>query len=115
MLIGSLSNGTFTVTRTAGAPLVLGRYSSGAVTTFPIVAIEQPYSPRTMIPLPEGVRVEDVKLIHTNTPLRTRDENGEADSISIRGENFIVWRVDGPYTLGGSAHYEVHAARKNKP
>lgn len=115
MLIGSLANGSFTVTRTAGGPLVLGRYTSGGTSTFPITVIEQPYSPRTMIPLPEGVRVEDVKLIHTNTALRTRDENGEADYITIRGENFYVWRVDGPYTLGGSAHYEVHAARKSKP
>ena len=114
--IGSLKTGTYTVTRTAGGSKLLGRYTPGASSTFPIDAVVQPYQGgRKMLPLPEGVRSEETKHIHTATALRTRDVGGEADAISIGGETYHVWAVEGPFTLGASTHYEVYASKRSKP
>lgn len=113
--IGSMATGTFTVTRTAEGTQVLGRYTLGATSTFTIVAIDQPLDGRVMLPLPEGIRAEEVRLLHTATALRTRDGNGEPDYVTIRGEVYYVWKVAGPYTLGGSTHYEAHVARRKRP
>lgn len=113
--IARLKTGTYTVTRIGNGTTVLGRYTPAASSTFPIDAVVQPLTPRTLIVLPEGVRSEDVRLIHTTTPLRTRDNNGEADAISIAGESFVVWRVSGPWTIRGNTHYEAHVSRQGKP
>ncbi len=114
--VNSLKTGTYTVTRTATGTLSQGRYTTGAGSTFSIDAVVQPYSGgRKMIPLPEGVRAEDTKLIHTATALRTRDSTGEADVITILGELYTVWAVQGPYTLGPSTHYEAYVTRKGSP
>lgn len=114
--IGSLKTGTYTVTRTANGTTTLGRYTSGASSTFPIVAVVQPYQGgRKMLPLPEGVRAEETKLLHTATELRTHDNDGEADSIVILGDTYVVFAVEGPFTLGASTHFEVYAARRTIP
>lgn len=113
--IGRLKTGTFTVTRTAEGSQTLGRYTPGGTSTFPIDAVDQPLEWRTLLPLPEGVRAEDVKLLHTTTALRTRDGNGEADFVTIRGDDYYVWKVGGPYTIRGNTHYEAHVARKKRP
>lgn len=114
--IGSLKTGTYTVTRRAGGAHATGRYTAGASSTFPIVAVVQPYQGgRKMLPLPEGVRAEETKLLHTATELRTRDNNGEADSVVILGDTYVVFAVEGPFTLGASTHFEVYAARRTKP
>lgn len=115
MLLGSLVTGSYTVTRTAEGTTTAGRYTPGATSTFLLNAIEQPFSPRTLLPLPEGVRSEEVKLLHTSTLLRTRDNNGEADFVTIRGEDFYAWQVAGPYIMSGSSHYEIHVARRRRP
>ena len=113
--IGRLKTGTYTVTRVANGTTVLGRYTVGGTSTFPIVAAVQPLGARVMIVLPEGVRADDVRLVHTVTPLHTRDNSGEADSISIGGETYYVWQVSGPWTIRGDTHYEAHVARRGKP
>lgn len=107
--------GAYTVTRTAEGTATLGRYTVGGASTFTIDAVVQPLDARSMTPLPSGVRSEDVRLLHTATALRTRDNAGEADRVSIGGETFAVWKVDGPWTLGGETHYEVHVARRGQP
>lgn len=114
--IAGLRTGTYTVTRTAANTLLLGRAVAGSTSTFSIVAVVQPYAGgRKMLPLPEGVRAEETKHIHTATALRTTDSAGEADSISIDGTTYRVWAVEGPYTLGGSTHYEAYASKKGRP
>jgi len=116
-VINSLKTGTYVVTRTAdGSYDAHGRYATGSSSTFNMDAVVQPYGGgRKMLPLPEGVRAEDVRLIHTATALRTRDNAGEADSVAIGGENYSVYAVEGPYTLGPSTHYQAYAARRGKP
>lgn len=114
-VIQRLKTGTYTVTRTAASTLSQGRKVAGSTSTFPTDAIVQPLDPRTMLPLPEGVRAEDVRLIHTADLIRTQDQNGEADAFTIGGEQFYAWKVSGPWTLRGETHYEVHAARRGKP
>lgn len=114
--IASLKTGTYTVTRTADAAPVMGRKVAGSSSTFPIVAVVQPYQGgRKMLPLPEGVRSEETVHVHTATALRTRDDGGEADSISIDGEDYRVWAVEGPFKLRGSTHYEAYASRRTRP
>jgi hypothetical protein len=114
--IASLNTGTYTVTRTASGSLTQGRFTPGGTTTLDIEAVVQPYSGgRKMLPLPEGIRAEDTKLLHTTTPLRTADNTGEADKITILGDTFVVWAVQGPYTLGGSTHYEAYVTRRTVP
>lgn len=115
--IASMKTGTYTVTRTgAGTYPTNGRLSAGSTSTFPITAIVQPYQGgRKMLPLPEGVRSEETKHIHTAAALRTRDGGGAQDFITISGEDYHVWAVEGPFTLGGSTHYEVYASRRAKP
>lgn len=115
--IASLKTGTYTVTRTGAGTYPSGGYLvPGSTSTFPIVAIVQPYAGgRKMLPLPEGVRSEETKLLHTATALRTRDGNGAPDFVTIGGEDYYVWAVEGPYTLGASTHYEVYASRRAKP
>lgn len=119
MLLGSiagLKTGTYTVTRTAANSLLLGRKVAGASSTFPIVAVVQPYAGgRKLLPLPEGVRSEETVHVHTATALRTTDDAGEADSISIGGTVYRVWAVEGPFKLGTSTHYEAYASRKGRP
>ena len=108
--------GTYAVTRTAnGSYDANGRFTAGATSAINVVAIVQPLDPRTVLPLPEGVRSEDVRLVHTATLLRTPDGTGAADSISIGGEPYIVFEVAGPFTLNGATHYEIHAARRAVP
>lgn len=120
MLTGSilgLRTGTYTVTRRGGGTYDAdGYHVAGSSSTFSIDAVVQPYAGgRRMLPLPEGVRAEDVRHVHTTTALRTRDNAGEADAIAIGGEVYYAWAVEGPYTLGGSTHYEAYVARRGKP
>lgn len=114
--ITSLATGSYVVTRTAPGSMTQGRFTAGATSSFSIQAVVQPYAAgRKMLPLPEGIRAEDTKLLHTVTPLRTTDNTGDADKIVILGDTFVVWAVQGPYTLGESTHYEAYVTRRTVP
>lgn len=114
-VIDRLKTGTYTVTRTSNGVSAMGRYTAGAVTTFTMDAIVQPLTPRIMLPLPEGVRSEDVRLVHTASLMHTQDATNQPDVMTIGGEPYYVWRVAGPYQLRGNIHYEAHVARRVKP
>lgn len=116
-VVTRLSTGTYTVTRTPNGTLANGKYTpSASPTTTPIVAVVEPYANgRHVMPLPIGMRAEDVRIVMTTFALRTRDDAGEADIVTIGGEPFHVFAVEGPWTLRGASHYEAYAARKAKP
>lgn len=115
-VIGHLQTGTYVVTRTAPGSLVLGRAVAGATSVLNIVAVVQPYSAgKKMLPLPEGIRAEDTKIVHTATPLRTTDNTGAADQIAILSDNYVVWAIQGPWTLNGSTHYKAYVTRRTVP
>lgn len=115
-VIGRFQTGTYVVTRTATGTTVNGRYTPGAASTFNVDAVVQPLDPRTVTPLPEGVRSEDVRLVHLygTTPMRTSDGGLEADYVTIGGEKFYAWKVEGPWQLRGSTHYEAHVAKRGR-
>lgn len=117
---GTAANGEYTVTRTAaGSSAATGNYVAGSTSTFTIVASVQPHDGRSTVVLPEGVRTEDVRQLWTATELRVTDDQVDPDRITIPSaqgnETFHVFKVEGPWTMGGRTHYHVFAARRRKP
>lgn len=103
----------YEVTRTTfGGIDSTGNVIDGTQTTFVINACVQPLNGRSLMVLPEGTRSEDVRVIDTMTPMQCQPI---PDHISIRGEDYAVWKVDGPLTLGGMSHYISYAARQVQP
>ena len=104
--------GTVTVTRTAAGTSTMGRYTGGATTTFTL-------SPVGVIPggsglksLPEGKSAEDVRTLYTTTQLVKLPF---PDRVSIDGEEFAVFHVDGPHVGFGGTHWVVRVARTGSP
>lgn len=86
--------GTYTVTRTAIGTRTNGRYTSGAVSTFEMVAGIQPVEGRVLKDLPAGMRAEETRVVFTTVDLRGLDPAApgvEPDVIAIDGE---PWRVE---------------------
>jgi hypothetical protein len=90
-----------------------GQVATGALSTFAIDAVVQTFNPyRSLVVLPEGVLVVDVKTIDTLVPLQAQP----SDSITIAGDAYSVFAVDGPSNFGsGSPRYTAYAARQKVP
>jgi hypothetical protein len=61
--------GQYRVTRTLAGDYPSGQYVPGSTSTFNITASVQPFSDRSTVVLPEGVRTEDVRVLWTATEL----------------------------------------------
>lgn len=102
-VIASLSSGTYAVTRPAVAA-----YDDGVLqepdddpTLFDIVASVQPATGRDLRRLPEGQDIFEVKVLFTQTELRTATFGGAGpDSVEINGESYQVQTVDRWAELG---------------
>lgn len=105
----------YTVTRTATGGYSAGRYTAGAASTLTIVAVVEPFGGREIKVLPEGQFAEDVRVLYTATELLTMSATVVPDSVSIDGENYSVFRINGPWILRGREHYEVYVARQRVP
>ncbi len=116
-VISSLSSGDspYTVTRTATGSSTKGRYTSGAVTTFTIVAGIDPVTGIEVQDGSEGQFGNDRILIFTATELRaSATPSDEADKIEWEGDLYQVVtckRWDGL----GEVHFEATAARITTP
>lgn len=105
-----------------GAPLLLKRRAAGvwnegvyvppAAVTVTVRASVQPAG-ASVKPLPEGVRVEDVKIVYANGVLRTASdpEGTMADRFDYEGMEFEVFRVENWSTGGQGLYYKALAAR----
>ncbi len=105
-----------------GGPLIIDRRGPGirvegvgiasASTAVTVVASVQPAGANTS-PLPEGVRVEDVKIVYCTTELRTAsDPDGNmADRFDYEGRTFEVFQVDNWSSGGQGQYFRAMAAR----
>lgn len=113
-VVGEFSTGTYTITRTPKRGYsTYGELDAVAGTaTFLMDASVQPAG-GALKALPEGRRAEDVRLIFCETELYDGATAGyEPDIITIDGDPFEIYDVDGPWTLDGFSHYQCSAARK---
>lgn len=102
--------GGYVVTRTTpGGYDSSGNVIDGILITFPIVASVQPYAGRYLKVLPEGTRTSDVRVIDTDVALQ---ESPIPDHIVIRGDDYSIFKVDGPTSMGGFSLYTAYAARQ---
>lgn len=88
------ATGTYTVTRTAKGPLVQGRPTDGAVTTYQLVASVQPFD-GSLKDLEEGQVVENAKSIfaYPVDPAiepHSRAAGIEPDVIDIDGDDYRI-------------------------
>jgi hypothetical protein len=102
----------YVVTRTVHNGYSQGNVVDGTRTTFNIHASIEPLNGRTLMVLPEGTRTEDVRVIDTATELKCEPI---PDHISIRGEDYAIWKVDGPLTSFGVSLYTAYAVRQVNP
>lgn len=113
--IDDFATGTYTVTRTPAGAYVNGRYSPGSPTTFTINAVVEPFGGREIHVLPEGQFAEDVKVLYTATELLTMSPTDVPDTVAIGGDNYSVFRIDGPWIMPDSTHYRIYVARQRVP
>lgn len=112
--LAAFKTGSYVVTRTTYADPVAGVYPTPTTTTFPIDAVVVPYGGQ-LSALPEGVSASETREIGTATELLDAANERAPDSIAIDGDNFLVFRVDGPVIMPDSTHYRVFAARRRLP
>lgn len=103
-LIGSLSTGTYTVTRRAAATYVAGILTPGATSTLSIVAAVVPATGRDLERLPEARRSVETRAVFTATALKIGAQAApyESDLVSIEGDS---WEVQHLETWPGLAGY----------
>lgn len=70
-----------------------GREIDGPTTTFTIVACVQPTTGRDLRVLVEAGITTESKVIYTESELRTRQNGGEPDVVTIRGERYAVYNA----------------------
>ncbi len=83
----------------------------GSTSNFTIDACVVPLNGRERLTLPNGVHTNDVRVIDTTTQLQSEPP----DNITIAGESFAVFRVEGPVRLGDGARWTAYAARQVIP
>jgi hypothetical protein len=115
-VIAFFNTGTYVVTREGEGDYVLGRWESGAQTTFSIQASVQPMSGNELKDLPEGVRTEETRILWTLTQLRgpekePADSGAGADLVDIDNKRYRVWKVEHHTLL--SDHYRVTVVRES--
>lgn len=109
-----LGTGTYTITRTATLPRVLGRSPPGVTSTFDINLGIEPASGRQLRDLPEGRRGDETIMIFSPVELKTEMPGFEPDQVLYRGE---LWAVVTSRRWEGfsEVHYEVMAQRAPSP
>lgn len=88
---------TFTVTRYAAGTFVNGNYtgpSGSPVTPTPTGTVTNPNGAERKL-LPDGVRVEDVIVLHTGQQLQVMDPDSSSsgDLIGYKGHQYRVFKV----------------------
>lgn len=109
-----LGTGTYTVTRTAAGTRALGRYTTGAVTTFTAAMGIEPATGRQLKDLPQGQQADETVAIYTATELKTRTPATGPDFVSYHGEQWAVVQVK-IWEGFGETHYECLAQRAPSP
>lgn len=89
--------------------------AGGAAVTIVIDACVQPHSGIGFKVGTDGRRVSSWVTVDTATLLQVESPTTEPDRIQIRGETYLVVRVDGPQSLGGVSTYRAFAARQGVP
>lgn len=109
-------DGVYLVTRRAKGTYTNGRFSGpGTSTTIRITASVQPVDGKDLVVIPDGQRTDESRKVYTATQLLTRTPTTEPDLITIGGEPWAVFRVDGPFTLDDDTTWIGYAARQVTP
>jgi len=106
--IARFTTGTYNVSRPSMS-YVVGRAVAAASTAFTVVASVQPLGGADLKVLPEGAHVADSRKVITVYSLRTRD------LVTIDGEVWAIYHIDGPWIFRGGSHYNAFAARQVIP
>lgn len=112
-VIARRNTGTYTVTRETDGADVDGRWVPGSTTTLSVDASVQPVTGDAMEDLPQGIRVEDVRILWTVTELRTEKSGTGADLIAIGDLSYRVFKVE--YFGILSSFYRVTVHKVNVP
>lgn len=103
----------YVVTRSTGPSIdANGNVVDGTFSTFNLIACVQPFSGRSLRILPEGTRSDDARVIDAAVPLLVTPI---PDHIVILGEDYAVFKCDGPTTINGFSLYTSYAARQVNP
>lgn len=114
-LLAVLGTGTYTVTREAAGSYGAadGEWDPGASTSFTLVGSLQPASGRDRKNLPEGMATGDVRVLYSETEVRTASDRTKipADAVTVDGEVYEVVHVE-PW--GGTLipHYKALLVRR---
>lgn len=80
--------------RTQPGAFVNGRWVDGAADApLPIVATVHAMKDKERDNLPEGLRHDDMRVLHTREPLRIHTDDAVADVIEYKGRDYTVLRV----------------------
>lgn len=112
--ITRFATGTYTVSRFGAGTWSAGVFTRATPTTFSIVASVQPVTGREIRALPEGRRGDEVRVVYTATALRTEGATGSADTVSIDGEAWEVFKVES-WIAWGETHYRAMVSRTAAP
>lgn len=102
--IAEHATGEYTVTRrTGGAWTTDGEWTEGAPSTFTIVASVQPAG-EDLQDLPEGMSLDDVRMVYTETELIPLRDGVEPDYVEILGKSYRVQKCS-RWDHWGETHY----------
>lgn len=112
---GTGARGSYQVTRIAPATIGSdGRLVQPTSETFPIVAVEQPVTGRDLQVLPEGWRGEESRNLYTTTLLRTVNQDGSPDTVTIGTQAWVAINIKRWLAFRG-VHYIVLVSRRSVP
>jgi hypothetical protein len=114
-VIATFATGSYTVTRRgAGTYDSAGVFVPAATSTFSITAAVQPSNGRRLEASAAGQRGGDTRTLHTTTALRTRDNGGAPDVVTIGSESWTVIECQ-PWSHVGETFYRVTVEREPNP
>lgn len=115
-VVGDFATGTYDVLRVGADTYSADGYRiPGASSTLHVEMCVQPATKgKDTVSIAAGRRLEDMRVIFTETELRSVSTTSAADNVVIDGEPFEVISVDGPWTLDDFTTWRVYVAR-NKP
>lgn len=113
--IGDHATGTYTVTRRTGGTRdeETGDWVAGAAATFDIIASVQPVG-ENLKDLPEGLSLDDMRMVYTETELIPVREGVEPDYIAILGKDYRVDKVS-RWDHWGETHYVATVVKDTNP
>lgn len=113
-VIESFATGTYTLTRGTSGVYTDGRYVSAAPSTTTVEACVQPVSGRKLLPLLEGRRTDEVRVVFTQSELFPVTPSQRADQLTIDGEQWEVFNVE-RWQHWGETHYRSLVSRLTLP